>query len=290
VTDGPVTVSFINGPIINEARQVFQDWATQTIRLWKGALSADFNFEIGPIPHADGLGKEIISKFTTDLNTDSTWITDSNGRDSMTRKFNSRPTWNLTVYEPTAGNYYPVNAFIATTDIVTGYTISVNTDRSQGGASLADGSVELMVHRRLQADDGRGVGEPLNETGIDGNGLIIRATHRVSFDISNAAASISRRTALADFMWRDNYRYAALVNGITPSSFITAYNVSFSGISTALPKNVHLLTVHAQGPSSILIRVSHSYEVTEDSTMATPASVSLKALFARSKLQLSSCT
>jgi lysosomal alpha-mannosidase len=208
----------------------------------------------------------------------------------MTRKFNSRPTWNLTVYEPAAGNYYPVNAFIATTDIITGHTISVNTDRSQGGASLADGSVELMVHRRLQADDGRGVGEPLNETGIDGNGLIIRATHRVSFDISNAAASISRRTALADLMWRDNYRYAALVNGITPSSFITAYNVSFSGISSALPNNVHLLTLHAQGPSSILIRVSHSYEVTEDSTMAAPASVSLKALFARSKLQLSSCT
>ena len=33
-----------------------------------------------------------------------------------------------------------------------------------GGASLASGSMEVMVHRRTQADDTRGVGEPLNET------------------------------------------------------------------------------------------------------------------------------
>ena len=97
VTDGPVTIVMVNGPIVNEARQTFQaSWATQSIRLWKGATSADFDFQIGPIPCEDGLGKEIVSRFTTDLNTDSTWITDSNGRDSMTRKFNYRPTWNLT--------------------------------------------------------------------------------------------------------------------------------------------------------------------------------------------------
>lgn len=290
VSDGPVSIVMVNGPIVNEARQTFTSWATQTVRLWKGASSADFDMQIGPIPCADSLGKEIISRFSTDLNTDSTWITDSNGRDSMTRVFNHRASWNLTVYEPAAGNYFPVNAFIATTDTTTGKTISVNTDRSQGGASLADGSVELMVHRRIQADDGRGVGEPLNETGLDGNGLIIRATHRVSFDISTAAASISRRTALADLMWRDNLRYAPLVNGATPTTWIASYNATFSGISGTLPANVHLLTVHAQGPSSVLIRVSHSYEVTEDPTMAAPASVSLKAIFAKSKLQLSTCT
>ena len=33
-----------------------------------------------------------------------------------------------------------------------------------GCTSLADGELELMVHRRLLSDDGKGVGEALNET------------------------------------------------------------------------------------------------------------------------------
>lgn len=36
-------------------------------------------------------------------------------------------------------------------------------DRAQGGTSLSSGEVELMIHRRLCADDSRGVGENLNE-------------------------------------------------------------------------------------------------------------------------------
>merc|ERR1719231_1661445 len=43
-------------------------------------------------------------------------------------------------------------------------SMAIVTDTSQGGASMKDGQVELMVHRRVQADDSRGVQEPLNET------------------------------------------------------------------------------------------------------------------------------
>lgn len=46
----------------------------------------------------------------------------------------------------------------------------------QGGSSLQDGAVELMVHRRLLYDDAFGVGEALNETDY-GQGLIVRGTH-----------------------------------------------------------------------------------------------------------------
>ena len=33
-----------------------------------------------------------------------------------------------------------------------------------GGASLREGELEVMLHRRILVDDGRGVREPLNET------------------------------------------------------------------------------------------------------------------------------
>jgi len=73
-----------------------------------------------------------------------------------------RPTWNYTVYEPVAGNYYPVNAFIGMKDVDSGRAVTVVTDRSQGGSVLRQGEIELMIHRRLLVDDSRGVGEPLN--------------------------------------------------------------------------------------------------------------------------------
>ena len=39
------------------------------------------------------------------------------------------------------------------------------TDRAHGATSLKPGQIEVMLHRRCLCDDGRGVGEPLNETG-----------------------------------------------------------------------------------------------------------------------------
>ena len=39
----------------------------------------------------------------------------------------------------------------------------VLNDRAQGGTSLNEGELELMIHRRTFKDDSRGVDEPLNE-------------------------------------------------------------------------------------------------------------------------------
>eukprot|EP01052_Picozoa_sp_SAG31_P030628 SAG31_NODE_3158_length_4610_cov_2.329417_7_plen_175_part_00 len=42
--------------------------------------------------------------------------------------------------------------------------MAVVVDTTMGGSSMADGSIEVMVHRRCQKDDSRGVQEPINET------------------------------------------------------------------------------------------------------------------------------
>lgn len=65
---------------------------------------------------------------------------------------------------------------------------SVLVDRAQGGSSLKDGSIEIMVHRRTLFDDSRGVAEPLNETvascrGCHSPGLIVRGTHLLSLQV-----------------------------------------------------------------------------------------------------------
>lgn len=83
------------------------------------------------------------------MNTNSTFYTDSNGREIIERVLNYRPTYNLTLEEPIAGNYFPVNTRISIKD--TTKQVSVITDRSHGASSLEDGEIELMVSYRVFA-------------------------------------------------------------------------------------------------------------------------------------------
>ena len=52
-------------------------------------------------------------------------------------------------------------------------------DRAQGGSSLKDGHIEFMQQRRIPADDGRGMGEYVNETDQYGHGIRVPATYYV---------------------------------------------------------------------------------------------------------------
>ena len=49
--------------------------------------------------------------------------------------------------------------------------MTVMNDRSQGGSSLESGNIELMQNRRLLVDDLKSLGEPLNETNVNGTGI-----------------------------------------------------------------------------------------------------------------------
>ena len=102
-----------------------------------------------------------------------TWYADANGREMVRRRRNKRgPSYPpYQIGEPVAGNYYPVNSLISLDDGET--EMAVVTDVSMGGASMSDGSLELMVHRRLLHDDHRGVGEPLDES-MCGSGCVYR--------------------------------------------------------------------------------------------------------------------
>jgi lysosomal alpha-mannosidase len=147
--------------------------------------------------YRDGVGKEVISHFSTGWATNGYFYTDSNGREILERKRNYRPTWKVNISEPVAGNYYPVTSVIAikSKDI----TFGVLPDRAQGGSSLKDGDIELMVHRRLLHDDAFGVGEALNETAF-GKGMVARGRHMVVLGTSSnspTAMAEQRRIALS---------------------------------------------------------------------------------------------
>lgn len=57
------------------------------------------------------------------------------------KNYNQDYTYNDT--EPVSANYYPVNSRIIAMD--NSLALAVLTDRSEGGASLQDGEIELLV-------------------------------------------------------------------------------------------------------------------------------------------------
>lgn len=267
-------VHYKNADGSQEIHQTYDSsYIQQVVRVSPQKEAIEFEYLVGPIPVDDNVGKEVVARYTTNLNNNNTFWTDANGRQMLERKLNFRPTWKYQVNEPTAGNYYPVNSRIFIRDAKKGVQVTVLNDRSQGGTSPAAGSIELMVHRRLLHDDAFGVGEALNEPGEDGKGLIIRGRHLVVVSKIEKAASLHREIA--------QQLYAAPVVSFTKGQPIT---MQWTALTAPLPANIHLLTLETWSEGHFLLRLEHIYQVGEDSQLSKPQKINLGKLFYNHKI------
>eukprot|EP00980_Cylindrotheca_fusiformis_P014285 scaffold3791_cov137-Cylindrotheca_fusiformis.AAC.12 len=284
------SVTFHNTSGVIEVRIEYDEpWIQSTYRMMPDNPYLEVEYTVGPIPVGDGRGKEIVTRLSSPIKSSGTFYTDSNGRDFMQRVKNYRSTWDLNVFEPVAGNYYPVNAAIYVEDSSTKEALTVVTDRTQGGASLQDGSIELMVHRRTLADDNRGVSEPMNETdgGVTayppygnatryGEGLVIRGKHRIL--VGGAGGATLARSVMDQFFAEP----LVFVGSSTKKDSLRFQMTSFTGVVKSLPPNIMLITRKrlTDETSSVptirfLIRVGHQYGLGEDEALSTPAQVDL---------------
>jgi hypothetical protein len=263
-----------------------QNWIRQTTRLFQSQPIIEVEYEIGPIPIDDLRGKEIVTRYKASIDSKSVFYTDSNGREFIRRQRNYRPSWDLDVFEPVAGNFYPVNTAIFLQD--QNASLSVVVDRSQGGSSLQDGTLELMVQRRNLADDAKGVGEPLNETsgGMTpyppygnaervGDGVIIRGTHRIMIGKGLNGAKLAR--SMMDSAFAEPLVFFGKCANPCPAMSQSAS--FFSGLSTGLPENVMLITFARLSISKYLLRLGHQYGVDDDDELAEPVNVDIGTLF-----------
>lgn len=102
----------IKSETVQTAVVVFNDWASQEISLYNGGDAVEVEWTVGPIPIDDRIGKEIILRYDTDIQSQAKFYTDANGREVLERTRDYRPTWTYNVTEPVSGNYYPVNSRI----------------------------------------------------------------------------------------------------------------------------------------------------------------------------------
>ncbi len=148
-------------------------------------------------------------------------------------------------------------------------------DRSEGGGSIHDGSIEIMVHRRILHDDGFGVFQPLNETAF-GKGLVVRGKHFIILEPPANSALIHRAGAQELFM-QPIATYALPTTSY--ANYSGTYRQTWSALSDSMPLNVHLLTFDQLDSKQFLIRVEHYFELNEDEMYSQPVKVDLQMLF-----------
>ena len=272
--------TLITGQLVDELHQTFSPYISQVVRIYRDSEEIEFDWIVGPIPVDDDIGKEVIARFSTDLDTHKTFYTDSNGRQILERVRNHRPTWDLTLTEPVSSNYYPVNTRMFVKDMARGSQMTVLTDRSQGGTSMNDGEIELMVHRRLLYDDAFGVGEALNEMAF-GEGLVIRGKHWVQISPNGKYLPNRKHRFKAQQAFMD-----AGVNFVNTDmkfdEFKQHYAMQYTALgSVDLPENVHLLTLeewHGNSRDAVLIRFEHMFDANEDPLLSRPVSFKLSGI------------
>jgi hypothetical protein len=84
------SVSVVEGELVTEVHATFGDWVKQTTRLVKNQPFVEIEWTVGPVPIDDAVGKEVVTRFNTPIDSGDTFFTDSNGREFLERKIDYR--------------------------------------------------------------------------------------------------------------------------------------------------------------------------------------------------------
>ncbi|WVZ58027.1 hypothetical protein U9M48_008341 [Paspalum notatum var. saurae] len=329
IASSSVPLKVIHGPLINEVHQQFNSWIYQlppvmasspsyrgtaaarrsvfivpslnpsfrssVTRLYKNKEHAEVEYTIGPIPIDDDIGKEVITRLTTNMVTNGIFYTDSNGRDfikrvplkvirgplvdevhqqfsswiyQITRLYknkehaeveytirNYREDWDLQVTQPVAGNYYPPHTFLSSNTL----TFQVNL-----GVYIADGKYELSVL----------VDRAVGASSIQDGQLEIMLHRRILKDDSRGVGEPLDEVVCVD---QD-------CQGLTDETSSKSYSVAKATMMDAnysLPDNVAIVTLQNLDDGTTLLRLAHLFQAGEDPVYSVVAKVDLKKVFGK---------
>ena len=143
--------------------------------------------------------------------------------------------------------------------------LNVLNDRTQGGSSLSEGEVELMVHRRL-THNGNGGDFPIDEAGVNGKGLIVRGRHYIFIGPTTKSIGSSRKLAESLYMSPvvvfDKYS--------TIKDYSSQRDITFSPLSESLPERRSFVDIRElETKSSIASFGAHVRVVRQQSALQT---------------------
>ncbi|VDP78211.1 unnamed protein product [Echinostoma caproni] len=279
----------------------YGNWASMDVRLYNDN-QIEVEWTIGPMPDNHGTtNRDVIIRYTLEADpptlnpfTPGEFYTDSAGRRLIRRVRHKRPDWNVTRLDPgsdslpISGNYYPiVNRILikgaetpSNSSRSSQMAFAVYPDRAEGGTSLVDGQIELMLHRRILSDDYLGMGETLAENGIDGKGLIVRGKHIIR--LAEWSHLCTEDRLMAEYVTRPPLALFAPTTGPVQWDWKMR---PWMGLTRSLPHAVHLVSLmrwpqsyNGKPQSSNGLLVLFDYHVTDEHARE-PYELSISDLF-----------
>ncbi|PRP76241.1 hypothetical protein PROFUN_15308 [Planoprotostelium fungivorum] len=244
---------FYRGPLLTEVQQKWTQDIGHSLFVYNDddASSGHIVDVLSTISNVD-VGREIIVKIDSSLDNEKKIVTDSNGLENVDRAFDASS------FETTSGNYYPITQRMIQRDVKRDVQMNVLTSSPHGVASIEEGSVELMIHRRCIDDDGRGLLEVLNDT----TSIITRWS--MTLTRTEKGQEIQRKLSII----QQNPLQVIPMSSDTKDS-------ERHYTSSSLPDNIHLLTLRPWSNGKTLLRLQHIYAAGEHPRLSLPVKVDL---------------
>ncbi|KAF5740338.1 alpha-mannosidase 2x [Tripterygium wilfordii] len=248
-TGGQMVIS--QGPLMQEVFSYPKTaWEKSPIshctRIYNGGNSIQ-EFLIEKEYHVELLGqdfndRELIVRYKTDVDNRRIFYSDLNGF-QMSR----RETYDKI---PLQGNYYPMPS-LAFMQGSNGQRFSVHSRQSLGVASLKDGWLEIMLDRRLLADDGRGLGQGV----MDNRPMNVVFHILMESNISSSSNPFLSHLPLSPSLLSHcvgahlNYPLHAFIAKKPQDVSVQVPSRSFSPLAASLPCDMHIVNFKVPFPS-----------------------------------------
>ncbi|XP_038826557.1 alpha-mannosidase 2-like isoform X1 [Salvelinus namaycush] len=227
----PPVIRVTKGSVFSEITTTF-DHVTHTLRLYHVQGVEGQAVEIcNSVDIRGEFNREITMRLTSDVDSKDRFFTDLNGFQIQPRKTMAKL--------PLQANFYPMTSMAYLQD--PGTRLTLLTAQSLGSASLKSGQLEVIMDRRLNQDDNRGMGQGVLDNKVTASSFRLLLEKRAKTDGGEKPSTLSYPSLLS------HVSSLYLNHPLIPMAVSTeAESLSLSPLSplaSSLPCDVHLVNL-----------------------------------------------
>ncbi|XP_038844740.1 alpha-mannosidase 2-like isoform X2 [Salvelinus namaycush] len=221
------------GSVFSEITTTF-DHVTHTLRLYNVQGVEGQAVEICNLVDIRGeFNHEIAMRLTSDVDSKDRFFTDLNGFQIQPRRTMAKL--------PLQANFYPMTSMVYIQDL--GTRLTLLTAQSLGSASLVSGQLEVIMDRRLNQDDNRGLGQGVLDNKVTASTFRLLLEKRTKTDGGEKRSPISYPSLLSHVS--SLYLNHPLISMAVSTEAQSLSLSAFTPLASSLPCDIHLVNLRS---------------------------------------------